>query len=141
MDPDPTRRTVLQGLAAGALILPALSRGVRAAPPREISAVAVVYLNGGPAGLFNSPASFLRNGAFGVTHDNVRAVGNDLLVDAASLGSLPPAALAHMASVNFKHGFERHDHARAALLQTGSRSNLILLAQAFPDPAPIKAAV
>src|SRR3954471_1689488 len=142
MDPtDLTRRNVLLGIGAGALALPGLSRRVLAAAPREVSALAIVYLNGGPAGLFNSAGSFLRSGAFGVTHDNVRDAGNGLLVDAATFGALPAAALAHMASINFKHGYDRHDFARAALLQSGSRSNLLLLAQNFPDPAPIRCAV
>jgi len=138
---DLTRRSVLLGIGAGALALPGLSRRARAAPPREIAALAIVYLNGGPAGLFNSAGSFLRSGAFGVTHDNVRDLGNGLVVDAASFGALPAPALAHMASINFKHGYDRHDFARAALLQSGSRSNLLLLAQTFPDPAPIRCAV
>jgi len=138
---DLTRRSMLLGIGAGALALPGLGRRALAAPPREIAALAIVYLNGGPAGLFNSAGSFLRSGAFGVTHDNVRDLGNGLLVDAASFGALPAPALAHMASINFKHGYDRHDFARAALLQSGSRSNLLLLAQTFPDPAPIRCAV
>jgi hypothetical protein len=138
---DLTRRSVLLGIGAGALTLPGLSRRVLAAPPRERPALAIVYLNGGPPGLFNSAASFLRSGAFGVTHDNVRNVGNGLLVDAATLGALPAPALAHMAAINFKHGYDRHDFARAALLQSGSRSNLLLLAQSTLDPAPIRCAV
>jgi hypothetical protein len=142
MDPsDLTRRSVLMGIGVGALALPGLPRRVLAAPSREISALAIVYLNGGPSGLFNSAGSFLRSGAFGVTHDNIRNLGNGLMIDAATFGALPAPALAHMASINFKHGYDRHDFARAALLQTGSRSNLLLLAQAFPDPAPIRCAV
>jgi hypothetical protein len=143
MDPiDLTRRSVLFGLGAGALALPGLSRRVLAAPPRETSALAIVYLNGGPPGLFNSAGSFLRAGAFGVTHDNVKDLGHGLVVDAATLGALPAPALAHLATINFKHGYDRHDYARAALLQSGSRSNLLLLAQALlPDPAPIHCAV
>jgi hypothetical protein len=138
---DLTRRRMLQGIGIGALALPVLPRRVLAAAPREISALAIVYLNGGPAGLFNSAGSFLRSGAFGVTHDNVRDVGNGLLVDAATFGALPAPALAHMAAINFRHGYDRHDFARAALLQSGSRSNLLLLAQTLPDPAPIRCAV
>ncbi len=141
MKHDASRRTVMKGLALGALALPAVSRKLFAAPPRETSALAMIYLNGGPPGLFYSAASFLRSGAFGVTHDNVRAVADGFLVDAATYGSLPAQALAHMATVNFRHGYDRHDFARAALLQSGSRSNLLLLAQAFQDPAPIRCAI
>jgi hypothetical protein len=142
MDPsDLTRRSALIGIGIGALALPGLPRRVLAAPARESSALAIVYLNGGPAGLFNSAGSFLRSGAFGVTHDSVKDLGNGLLVDAATFGALPAGALAHMASINFRHGYVRHDFARAAVLQSGSRSNLLLLAQALPDPAPIRCAV
>lgn len=142
MEPaNPTRRTVLKGLALGALALPALPRRVLAAPSKESPALVIVYLNGGPAGLFNSAGSFLKSGAFGVTHDNVRGLGNGLLVDAASFGTLPEAALGHMASINFWHGYDQHDLARAALLQTGSRSNLLLLGQACPTPAPLRCAL
>jgi len=115
-------------------------RRARAAPRRARAALAVIYLNGGPPGLFNSARSFVQSGAFGVGPRNVRDLGNDLVVDAGSLGSLPASALQHMASINFRHGYERHDLAREALLQTGSRSNLLLLAGAL-DPAPIHCAV
>ncbi|HKE15382.1 MAG TPA: hypothetical protein VKB80_10975 [Kofleriaceae bacterium] len=138
-----TRRSVLRGIAGGALALPALGRRLRAAaaPARETPALVVVYLNGGPAGLFNSAGSFLARGDFGVKRDNVRVLGGGLVVDAGSLGSLPASALGHMAAINFAHGLDRHDLARAALLQTGDRSNLLLLAQSFIDPAPVRCAV
>lgn len=132
------RRAVLAGLGASAVALGL--RRVQAAPRRVRPALVVIYLNGGPPGLFNSARSFVHSGAFGVGPRNVRDLGNDLVVDAGSLGSLPAAALKHMASINFRHGYDRHDLAREALLQTGSRSNLLLLAGAL-DPAPIRCAV
>jgi hypothetical protein len=127
-----SRRSILKGAAAAA-VLPGFTRGLLAATPpvHENSALVILYLNGGPSGLFNSANSFLPSGSFGVSGDNVRAVGNGVFVDASTLGSLPPAALANMASINFKHGIQRHELARGALLQTGSRSNLLLLAQAM----------
>ena len=101
----------------------------------------ILYLNGGPPGLFNSAKSFLPQGSFGVTSSNVRVLGNDLLVDAGTWGTFPAPVLEHLAAVNFKHGIERHDLARAALFQTGSRSNLLMLAQAMGTPAPVRCAV
>src|SRR5262249_43691416 len=67
--PSMERRTLLKGTARGALA----RRGRRllaagAPPPHERSALVVVYLNGGPAGLFTSAGSFLAKGSFGVTH-------------------------------------------------------------------------
>src|SRR5262245_61649664 len=125
---SPTRRSILKGLAAGALALPAWSRRAKgqAGKPPEAASLVMVFLNRGPSGLFNSADSFLQNGQFGVTPGNVRAVGNGLVVDRESFGSLPDVALGHMASINFKHGLYRHELARAALLQTGDRSNLLM---------------
>lgn len=133
-----SRRTLLTGAAA--LALADLPRRAWAAPLPETSALVVVYLNGGPCGLFNSADSFLDKGSFGVTPKNVRDLGNGLVVDAGSFGSLPAEALRHMASVNFKHGLYKHELARAALLQTGDRSNLLLLAKSYL-PAPARCAV
>src|SRR5712691_2966118 len=111
------RRTILKGgvVVAGTLALGNF-RGFEAHPSEERATLVVFWLNGGPAGLFNSADSFLRSGAFGVTESNVRDLGNGLLVDAGSLGALPSAATAHMASINFRHGIIRpHEYARAAV--------------------------
>lgn len=137
------RRTVLQGGAAfaGALVLGSPGRAETPPASAEQPALVVLWLNGGPAGLFNSANSFLGTGAFGVRADNVRDLGNGLFVDAGSLGALPAAALGHMASINFRHGIVRpHDHARAAVLEGGPRSTLLRLAAAMPE-APLRCAV
>lgn len=130
-----SRRDLLKGGAAlaGSFVLP-----LRAAPEKaaieERPTLVVFWLNGGPAGLFNSADSFLATGSFGVTTNAVRALGNGLFVDAGSLGALPPAALIHMASINFRHDVVRpHEHARAAVLEAGPRSQLLRLAAAMPD--------
>jgi hypothetical protein len=137
-----TRRAALKGAATlgGALAFGGW-RGFLPHVSEERSALVVFWLNGGPAGLFNSAGSFLRSGAFGVTERNVRNLGNDLYVDAESLGALPPAARAHMASINFRHGVIRpHEHARASVLETQSRSQLLRLAAVMPE-GPIRCAV
>ena len=141
MGTEMERRTVLTGVAA-TLAMPVLSRAAGVPdPPPETPVLVMLYLNGGPAGLFNSAGSFLERRSFGVTPDNLRPLGNGLVVDAATLGTLPAAALGHMAAINFRHGLYKHDLSRAALLQTGSRSNLLLLADAMTAPAPIRCAV
>jgi hypothetical protein len=77
-----------------------------------------------------------------VTERNVRNLGNDLFVDAGSLGSLSAVARAHMASINFQHGIVRpHEHARTAVLESGSRSQLLRLAAVMPEGAAIRCAV
>jgi len=98
----------------------------------ERPTLVVWWLNGGPAGLFNSADAFLANGAFGVTQDNIRSLGNGLHVDAGSLGALPATALSHMASVHFRHGCYSHDDSRMAVLQSGPRSQLLRMAAAMP---------
>lgn len=136
---SPSRRTVVKaGLAfAGTLAFGGLDAWARLAHPRERPTLVVLWLNGGPAGLFNSADSFLGHGAFGVTPANVRALGNGLCVDAASLGTLPAIALAHMAAVPFRHGLYSHNDARAAVLQSGPRSQLLRMAAALPaSPLP-----
>ena len=101
----------------------------------------VLYLNGGPAGLFNSAGSFVEKRSFGVTPDNVRPLGNGLVVDARDPGNAAHCSPGHMASISFRHGLYRHELSRAALMQTGSRSNLLLLAGTMTSPAPIRCAV
>jgi uncharacterized protein (DUF1501 family) len=132
-----TRRTLLK---AGAAMAGTLALGGRDLFAKRLQAadrptLVVFWLNGGPAGLFNSADAFLANGAFGVTPDNVRALGNGLYVDAGSLGALPAKALAHMASVHFRHGLYTHNDARAAVLQAGARSQLLRMAAAMPASA------
>jgi hypothetical protein len=135
MNPKFTRRQALQGGAAlaGAFALGKVP-GVRASADwGEEPALVVLWLNGGPAGLFNSAGSFVRSGAFGVTPGNVRDLGGGLLVDRESLGSLPESARARMASVNFRHGVIRpHEQARAAVLEENGRSRLLRMAAALP---------
>jgi hypothetical protein len=142
-DQNFSRRTILKGgvALAGTLALGRLGRA-EATHNDERPTLVVFWLNGGPAGLFNSADSYLRSGAFGVTERNVRNLGNDLFVDAGSLGSLSAVARAHMASINFQHGIVRpHEHARVAVLESGSRSQLLRLAAVMPEGAAIRCAV
>jgi len=132
-----TRRTFLRAGAAvaGALALGDLELMAKPHRPAERPTLVVLWLNGGPAGLFNSADAFLANGAFGVTPHNIRALGNGLYVDAGSLGSLPAVALNHMASVHFRHGLYSHSDSRAAVLQAGTHSQLLRMAAAMPRSA------
>ena len=137
-----TRRDLLKAgmAAAGALALGNTPLLAESAGTRERPTLVVFWLNGGPAGLFNSADAFLANGAFGVTADNIRFLGNGLYVDAGSLGALPPVALHHMASVHFRHGLYSHNDSRAAVLQAGSRSQLLRMAAAMP-PSAVRCAI
>lgn len=136
-DPTITRRTVLKVGAALAGAFALGGPGPRAQAPggREKPTLVVFWLNGGPAGLFNSADSFLSDGAYGVTADNVRVLANGLCVDAGSFGALPESALAHMASIGFRHGRYPHAEARAAVLEKDSHSRLLQMAAAMPGGA------
>src|SRR5947207_7105644 len=96
-----TRRAAIKGGAAGLAGMLALDKLGWAKSKRsaERPALVVLWLNGGPAGFFNSARSFLAAGAFGVTENNIRDLGNGLYVDATSFGTLPAEARAHMASI------------------------------------------
>lgn len=132
-----TRRSFLKASAAlaGTLAMGGQNLLAKTRRPAERPTLVVWWLNGGPAGLFNSADAFLANGAFGVTPDSVQALGNGLYVDAGSLGALPAVARAHMASVHFRHGCYSHNDSRAAVLQSGSRSQLLRMAAAMPRSA------
>lgn len=140
--PAMTRRSFLK---AGAALTGTLAFGdwnllAKSGTRPEQPTLVVWWLNGGPAGLFNSADAFLANGAFGVTRDNVRNLHNGLYVDAGSLGMLPAIALNHMASVHFRHGLYSHNDSRAAVLQSGSRSQLLRMAAAMPR-SPVSCAI
>jgi hypothetical protein len=138
-----SRRTLIQGGAAlaGTLALGNLGE-VFPRKPAERPTLVVLWLNGGPAGLFNSANSFLRTGGFGVTERNISDLGNGLFVDAGSFGALPAVARSHMASINFRHSVIRpHDLARSAVLENGKRSQLLRMAAALTTVAPNACAI
>lgn len=82
--PTITRRTFLKASAslAGVLALGDVELLAKTGHRHERPTLVVFWLNGGPAGLFNSADAFFTNGAFGVTPGNTRSLGNGLYVDA-----------------------------------------------------------
>jgi hypothetical protein len=100
----------------------------------------VLFLNGGPPGLFNSASRSSRR---------VRsALRRAMSAHSATASWSMPARSEHSRQRAEPHGGgelqtrdPRHELARAAIFQTGSRSNLLLLAQAMGRPAPIRCAV
>lgn len=58
--------------------------------------------------LFSCSADSFINRAFGVTGDNVRDLGNGLVVDKGTIGTLPDFALKHMATIGNRHGTSDH---------------------------------
>jgi hypothetical protein len=140
-----SRRSLLQGAGAvagglaaskltGGLISPAFAQ---TAP--EKSALLVVFLQGGYNSLFASADSYAPANTFGVTGTNTTNLGNGLVVDAPTYGTLAPYALQHMSTVGVRHGITAHGTAQNADFSDGSRSYALQLAAAMGGDAAIKA--
>ena len=141
-----SRRQWLKGMAgvAGAsvasrLVLPGSAWAQQMPEPEtEKAAVLVVFLNGGYNALFGSADSFAGEGTFGVTGSNQRPLGNGLVVDAPTFGTLPTFALEHMATVGIRHGLTSHEAAQDHNFTVGNSNAAIKLAAAMGGPGAIK---
>lgn len=71
-------------------------------------AIVLIWLAGGYNCIFSSADSCVPEGPWAVTASNVRDVGNGLVVDAATMGTLPEDVLAHMTTVGVQHGSSDH---------------------------------
>src|SRR5262245_1809694 len=114
-----SRRNLLKGAAAvggaaagSGLVGPFANKAF--AQTADMPAVLISFLRGGYNALFGSADSFAPAGSFGVTATNTRALGNGLVVDAPTFGTLPAAALTNMATIGINHGLSSHDPARLA---------------------------
>jgi hypothetical protein len=145
-----SRRSLLKGTAAlaGGVAASKLSGAsllgsdASAQVVGEKAAVVCIYTFGGYQGVFGSADSFRPAATFGVTGDAImKSLGNGLVVDAATLGTLTPYAQAHMATVGVNHGISAHGPAETAGVSDGTRSYYLRLAQAMGGDAAIKAAV
>lgn len=138
-----SRRDWLKGFGAiaGAAIgtrLPGtswLAKADPAAAPK--SAVISIFLQGGFNAIFSAADSF--GGGFGVTSTNVTNVGNGLVVDKSTIGSLGSWALGHMAAIGNGHGHTDHPSAQAANFLNGVQSFPVTLAAAMGGDAAFKA--
>jgi hypothetical protein len=104
----------------------------------ERSVLVSIYLNGGYNACFPGADAF-ENKRFGVTSSNITSLGNGLVVDAATLGSLPLYAKQHMASIGVYHGITDHGAAHGAMLMQQGRSYALKLAAAMGGDGAIKA--
>lgn len=102
-----SRREMLWG-GLGAL---AASRSL-AQSAAEKPAIVLVYLRGGYNAFFTAADGYLAKGLYGCTPETVRDVGNGVLVDRSTFGTLPDAVLQQMATVGVAHGFSGHDFAQ-----------------------------
>jgi uncharacterized protein (DUF1501 family) len=145
-----SRRKLLQGGAAvagalawsssparrfGSLFGDAQALGVTDQP-----ALMLIFLRGGYNALFCSADSFVSAGTFGVTASNVMNVGNGVVIDKGTFGTMPATALANMAAIGVNHGLSAHSSAQMAVWNMGSRSYPIMLASALGGTAAIRCA-
>jgi len=108
-----------------------------AATPKPTSVVCV-FLNGGINAIFTGADAF--NNAFGVTQDNVMALG-PVVIDNTLANAIPENLRSHVASVGIRHGLSDHGGAQQALFMNGNQSAPLVLAGAIGGSSAIKAAV
>lgn len=135
------RRGLLRGMAGalGASVGSRIWTPGTAHAAEEKSAVVVLHFVGGYNALFCSADSFI-NRAFGVTGDNVRDLGNGLVVDKGTIGTLPDFALKHMATIGNRHGTSDHAEGIKMVWSNGTKNSSIRLAAAMGGEAAIKCA-
>lgn len=138
-----SRRLLLKGLAATAgavagsrLTDPWLRDAAAQAAPKK-SCVVILHMLGGYNALFSSADSFL-NRSFSVNDGNISNLGNGLVVDKATIGSLGDYATKHMATIGVRHGSSDHAQAQVLLWGNGNRNYAIQLAAAMGGNAAIK---
>ena len=139
-----TRREFLRASAAavGAAVGTRLLGGERlaiAATPDK-AAVVVIHFVGGYNSCFSSADSFAGTGAFLTGGASLQDLGNGLVVDKATLGTLPAPALQHMATIGNRHGSSDHGQAIVRMWSDGAINYSVKLAAAMGGTAPIKCA-
>ncbi len=140
------RRSLLRGLAvtagaaAGTRLAGGSLLGNAYAQTAEKSAVVIVHFVGGYNSVFPSAGSFAGSGAFLANAGNIADLGNGLVVDKATLGSLPAVALQHMATIGNRHGSSDHGQAIQRVWSDGTHNFSLQLAAALGGTAPIKCA-
>lgn len=135
-----SRRSWLKGIGAiaGASMASRFIGEAKAAPAGK-AAVVSIYLEGGFNACFSSADSFTGSGAFGCSNGNVANLGNGLVVDKATFGSLPAWALEHMAAIGCRHGATDHINGQRNNFMDGATSFPVKLAAAMGGSAAFKA--
>lgn len=132
-----SRRTMFKaGLsAAGAALVPANAQS------SEIPTVVIVNLPGGLHSLGAQADCFVPKNAFSCTGTNSRDVGNGVVVDNATFGTLDDSSLQRMCNLGVWHGISAHDLAQHALFIDGrSKSYPLMLANAMGGQSPVACA-
>jgi hypothetical protein len=138
-----SRRQWLKGVAgvSGAALAARAGLWPSTAYAQEVTerpALLIVFLNGGYNSVFASADSYAGAGTFGVSGSNQKNLGNGLVIDAPTLGTLPQVALDHMATVGVRHGLTSHEAAQEADFSDGRSHYAIQLAAAMGGDGAIK---
>jgi hypothetical protein len=142
-----------RGLLKGALGIGAAAAGARMVGPwvgeaeaaTETSHFVHIFFHGGLNALFAGCAQQLR-GSFGVTDNNMVAVGNGVHTDRDTFGTFPQLALDHWAAIGLRHGDANHtvpENRRGggemAIVRNGTNCYLNQLAAAMGGDSAFKA--
>lgn len=131
-----SRRGLLTAGAAS-LLLPRVARAQAA--PAEKSAVVVIFFAGSYNAIFSAADAYVPGGQFQVTADNVLDVGGGVVVDKATMGSLPAAALAKLCTVGVAHGYSDHINGpRQMFIDARQKSYPLQLAAALGGAAAFR---
>ena len=135
-----SRRSWLKGLGAiaGASAVSRFIGEAKAAPGGK-AAVVSIFFEGGFNACFTSADSFAGSGAFGCSNSNIKNLGNGLVVDASTIGSLGDWAIGHMAAIGNHHGSTDHPSAVRNNFTDGGASFPVQLAAAMGGEAAFKA--
>ncbi len=122
---------------AGASLVP----GAALAAPADKTTVVVVNLPGGLHSLYAQADSFVSKGWYGCTGSNTLDVGNGVVVDSSTFGTLGAATLSRMCNLGVWHGITAHDLAQTSLMvdPTG-QSYPLQLARAMGSGAAVACA-
>ncbi|MEW5741917.1 MAG: hypothetical protein AB1938_23585 [Myxococcota bacterium] len=129
-----SRRELLWG-GAGALAMG--SRALAQNAP-EKPAVVMIFFRGGYNAFFTAADGYLAKGLYGCTPSTVRDVGNGVVVDASTFGTLPDSVLSKMATVGVAHGLSGHDFAQKYAWFQDRKSVPLQLADALGGTAPFR---
>lgn len=130
-----SRRHLLWG-GAGALAAASTARAQ--ATSSEKPAVVMIFLRGGYNAFFGAADGYLAKGLYGCTPQMVRDVGNGVVVDASTFGTLPDAVLSKMATVGVAHGLSGHDFAQKYAWFQDKKSVPLQLADALGGTAAFR---
>lgn len=140
-----SRRAFLKGVAAtagAALGTRFGGRGLEGEARADAGkpALVMVYLHGGYNAFFGAADGL--QGKFGVSASNIESLGNGLVVDKPTLGSLSPLAKTRMATIGVSHGLTSHDDNQMQKWWSfEGKSYALQLAAALGGDGAIKAAV